>query len=89
MVTGCSTEIENSAWVKEAAVDIILTNPEKKQISFLVKDFLGKKSISSGRTFSMDQPLDIFQEKAGGNFQFKSRAFLKVQEGFNNFAPTA
>ena len=85
IVTGCSTEIENSVWSKEEAVDIILTNPEKKQISSLVKDFLGKKSISSGRTFSINQPLDIFQEKAGGNFQFKSRAFLKVQEGCNNF----
>ena len=85
LITGCSTEIENSAWSKEEAVDIILTNPEKKQISSLVKDFLDKKSISSGKTFSMDQPLEIFKEKTGGNFPFKSRAFLKVQEGCNNF----
>jgi threonylcarbamoyladenosine tRNA methylthiotransferase MtaB len=85
LVTGCSAEIENSAWSKEEAVDIILTNPEKKQISSLVKDFLGKKSISSGHAFSMDQPLDIFKEEVGGNFPFKSRAFLKVQEGCNNF----
>lgn len=85
IVTGCSAEIENSAWSKEEAVDIILTNPEKKQISSLVRDFLDKKSISSGRTFSIDQPLEIFKEKVGGNFPFKSRAFLKVQEGCNNF----
>ena len=85
LVTGCSTEIENSAWAGEEAVDIILTNPEKKQISSLVKDFLNKKSISSGKTFSMDQPLEIFKEESGGNFPFKSRAFLKVQEGCNNF----
>jgi len=85
LVTGCSAEIENSAWAKEEAVDIILTNPEKKQISSLVKDFLAEKSISSGHTFSIDQPLEIFKEKVGGNFPFKSRAFLKVQEGCNNF----
>lgn len=85
LVTGCSAEIENSAWADEEAVDIILTNPEKKQISFLVKDFLDKKNISSGHTFSIDQPLEIFKEKVGGNFPFKSRAFLKVQEGCNNF----
>jgi len=85
LVTGCSTEIEKSAWSKEEAVDIILTNPEKKQISSLLKDFLNKKSISSGKTFSIDQPLEIFKEKVGGNFPFKSRAFLKVQEGCNNF----
>ena len=85
LVTGCSAEIENSAWSKEEAVDIILTNPEKKEISSLVKDFLQKKTISSGHTFSIDQPLEIFKEKVGGNFPFKSRAFLKVQEGCNNF----
>ena len=85
LVTGCSTEIENSAWAKEEAVDIILTNPEKKQIASLVKDFLQKKSISTGSTFSMDQPLEIFKEKVGGSFPFKSRAFLKIQEGCNNF----
>ena len=85
IVTGCSAEIENSAWADEKAVDIILTNPEKKQISSLVKDFLDKKNIASGHTFSIDQPLEIFKEKTGGNFPFKSRAFLKVQEGCNNF----
>lgn len=85
LVTGCSTEIEKSAWSEEEAVDIILTNPEKKQINSLVKDFLNKKNISSGHTFSIDQPLDIFKEKVVGNFPFKSRAFLKVQEGCNNF----
>lgn len=85
LLTGCSAEIENSAWAKEDAVDIILTNPEKKQIASLVKDFLQKKNISSGHTFSIDQEVEIFEEKAGGNFPFKSRAFLKVQEGCNNF----
>ncbi len=85
IVTGCSAEIENSAWSKEDAVDIILTNPEKKQIASLVKDFLQKKSVSSGHTFSTGQGSEIFKEKAGGNFPFKSRAFLKIQEGCNNF----
>ena len=85
LVTGCSAEIESSVWAEEKAVDIILTNPEKKQISVLVKDFLGKKNISSGHTFSIDQPRENFKEKAGGNFPFKSRVFLKVQEGCNNF----
>ena len=85
LITGCSAEIENSAWAKEEVVDIILTNPEKKQISSLVKDFLGEKSISSSHSFSIDQELETFKEEVGGNFPFKSRAFLKVQEGCNNF----
>ncbi|MFA7184855.1 MAG: radical SAM protein, partial [Victivallales bacterium] len=85
IVTGCSAEIENSAWVEEKAVDLILTNPEKKQIDSLIKDFLGKKSISTGRAFSMDQPTEVFRENGVGDFRFKSRAFLKIQEGCNNF----
>ncbi|MDD5596520.1 MAG: tRNA (N(6)-L-threonylcarbamoyladenosine(37)-C(2))-methylthiotransferase MtaB [Victivallaceae bacterium] len=85
LVTGCSAEMENSVWAEEKAVDIILTNPEKKQIDSLVRDFLDKKSISAGRAFSMDQPTEVFRENAGGDFRFKSRAFLKIQEGCNNF----
>jgi threonylcarbamoyladenosine tRNA methylthiotransferase MtaB len=85
VLTGCSAEIENSTWRKEDAVDIILTNPEKKQIVSLVRDFLHKKSISTGHTMSLEQPLDTFSENSGASFPFKSRAFLKVQEGCNNF----
>ena len=85
VLTGCSAEIENSAWREEDAVDIILTNPEKKQIVTLVRDFLQKKSISTGHTLSLEQPVDTFKENSGGSFPFKSRAFLKVQEGCNNF----
>lgn len=85
IVTGCSAEMENSAWIEEAAVDLVLTNPEKKQISSLLREFLEKKSISGGRVFSSGRPAAVFREDTGGNFRFKSRAFLKVQEGCNNF----
>jgi threonylcarbamoyladenosine tRNA methylthiotransferase MtaB len=85
IVTGCSTEIENSVWKQEEAVDIILTNPEKKQISSLIKDFMSKKAVSTGHNFSLEEPVEIFKENVSGNFPFKSRAFLKVQEGCNNF----
>lgn len=85
VVTGCSTEIENSAWKNEEVVDIILTNPEKKKIHLLVEEFLQQKNVSSGHCFSLDQPVEVFKEKSAGNFPFKSRAFLKIQEGCNNF----
>lgn len=85
VVTGCSAEIDKSSWIKEPAVDLLLTNPEKKDIGELLVNFLEKKSISTGRKFSMDESVDTFKEKARGRFHFKSRAFLKVQEGCNNF----
>ncbi|MCP3967947.1 MAG: tRNA (N(6)-L-threonylcarbamoyladenosine(37)-C(2))-methylthiotransferase MtaB [Lentisphaerae bacterium] len=85
VVTGCSVEIENSDWAKEDAADLILTNPEKKDIADLIIKYLEHKSVSTGHTFSLNQPVKVFQEKAAGHFPFKSRAFLKVQEGCNNF----
>jgi threonylcarbamoyladenosine tRNA methylthiotransferase MtaB len=85
IVTGCSAEMENSAWLEDTAVDLVLTNPEKKQISSLIRNFLDKKSISGGKIFSIDQLPAVFKEKSVGSFPFKSRAFLKVQEGCNNF----
>jgi threonylcarbamoyladenosine tRNA methylthiotransferase MtaB len=44
LVTGCSTEIEKSAWSKEEAVDIILTNPEKKTNQLFGQRFFTGKS---------------------------------------------
>jgi threonylcarbamoyladenosine tRNA methylthiotransferase MtaB len=85
VVTGCSAEMDKSSWIEESAVDLLLTNPEKKDIGELLVNFLEKKSISTGRKFSMDESVDTFKEKARGRFHFKSRAFLKVQEGCNNF----
>jgi threonylcarbamoyladenosine tRNA methylthiotransferase MtaB len=85
VVTGCSAEMDKSSWNEEPAVDLLLTNPEKKDIGELLVNFLEKKSISTGRKFSMDESVDTFKEKARGRFHFKSRAFLKVQEGCNNF----
>ncbi|MDD5699168.1 MAG: tRNA (N(6)-L-threonylcarbamoyladenosine(37)-C(2))-methylthiotransferase MtaB [Victivallaceae bacterium] len=85
LVTGCSAETENSQWKNESAADIILTNPEKKQISSLVGDFLREKTVSGGSEFSVGQTAEIFREQIAGSFPFRSRAFLKIQEGCNNF----
>ncbi|MDD5728646.1 MAG: tRNA (N(6)-L-threonylcarbamoyladenosine(37)-C(2))-methylthiotransferase MtaB [Victivallales bacterium] len=85
VLTGCSAEIENSAWSENSAVDIVLTNPEKKQITSRVWDFLEKRKNVQESITSLQQPAGIFQEHSHACFPFKSRAFLKVQEGCNNF----
>ena len=85
LVTGCSAEIENSAWSKEDAIDLILTNPGKKQINSLIQDFLAKKTVFGRHALSINEPPGVFRERSRGNFPFKSRAFLKIQEGCNNF----
>ena len=87
VVTGCSAEIDFADWQNERAVDLILTNPEKRRIAEILLD--NKKSPQSicgeGQAFSCHEAEKIFQEHAEGRFPFRSRAFLKIQEGCNNF----
>ncbi len=83
VVTGCSSEIEREAWSGEEGVDIILSNEEKRSIvSRLEEFFAGTHTEDSGFA-----PLgeDDFLEKANARFPFRSRAFLKIQEGCNSF----
>ena len=86
VVTGCSVEIENELWEKEDSIDIVLTNPRKKELSEHVRTFFDNhRRISGLLKFSSNEPPEIFMENAESSFPFKSRAFLKVQEGCNNF----
>lgn len=86
VVTGCSAEAENELWAKEDAIDIVLTNPQKKELSEHVRTFFeDQRHISGLLKFSSNEPPEIFMENAESSFPFKSRAFLKVQEGCNNF----
>ncbi|MFA7232049.1 MAG: hypothetical protein WC071_12325, partial [Victivallaceae bacterium] len=51
IVTGCSAEIDKSFWKEDNAADVILTNPEKKDIGELITSFLQHKSIVTGSRF--------------------------------------
>jgi threonylcarbamoyladenosine tRNA methylthiotransferase MtaB len=85
VITGCSAEIENSFWVDESWVDLVLPNPEKKNIITHLNGLLSDKTAAN-LEFSPQQNVDqLFYEEAGASFPFKSRAFLKIQEGCNNF----
>lgn len=84
VVTGCSAEIEKSAWSEEAAVDVLIPNEEKKNIL----EHLRKYWEEHRPLLLLDNLAEfkaVFSEKAHGRFPFKSRALLKVQEGCNSF----
>ena len=85
IVTGCSAEIDRDCWQRENCVDVILTNPEKRRLSELVTDYLNGQPTHSGMALSLGQPPEVFRERAAGRFPFRSRAFVKIQEGCNNF----
>ncbi len=86
VVTGCSAEVENEFWAGENSVDIVLTNPQKKELVEHVRTFFeDQRQVSGMLKFSSNEPPDVFMENAESSFPFKSRAFLKIQEGCNNF----
>ena len=85
VITGCSAEIENSFWVDEPWVDLVLPNPEKKNIVKHLQRLLSSEATVDF-AFSPQQDVEqLFYEEASASFPFKSRAFLKIQEGCNNF----
>jgi len=86
VVTGCSAELDRDAFLEDGAADVVLSNPEKRSLPELVLEYLnGKHAGLGGAELSMEQPLTPFREEAFSRFPFRSRAFLKIQEGCENF----
>jgi threonylcarbamoyladenosine tRNA methylthiotransferase MtaB len=73
LVTGCAVEL-NAEKFKADGADYTLTNPDKK-LEF---------SNASGLK-SREIPVENFCENSLSDFPFRSRAFIKVQEGCDNF----
>ncbi len=76
IVTGCESEVEKEFWKSEKAVDIYLPNTEKTEIL----DHINGKSPEQ-KTANKK----VFMEKTTGFYPFRSRAFIKVQEGCEAF----
>jgi threonylcarbamoyladenosine tRNA methylthiotransferase MtaB len=82
IVTGCSADIEKDFWENESSADIVIVNEGKKKILEYLDAFFNKTSLSNINIKASD---DVFKEDASAYFPFKSRAFLKIQEGCNSF----
>ncbi len=85
VVTGCSAELDREAFLADGAADLVLTNPEKREIVPSLDAFLRTGEKRGGLRKSPDQPVAPFAEHTAAQFPFRSRAFLKIQEGCNNF----
>lgn len=85
VVTGCSAELDADRYLKEHIADLVLTNPEKREIADLILDFLAGRANSGSHETSLQQPKSSFCENAISRFPFRSRAFIKIQEGCDNF----
>lgn len=78
-VTGCGAETDQDQWHHDGAASVVLPNPAKRDLAALT----GEKPFSGGS--SLDAREQVFTEGACGQFPFRSRAFIKIQEGCNNF----
>ena len=71
IVTGCAAQLDPGSFLT-AGADTVLPNP-------------GKKSIPDGIFEEKAPAEDVFREDILSEFPFRSRAFIKIQEGCNNF----
>lgn len=85
VVTGCSAEFDRDAFLSDGAADLVLSNPEKRSLPKLVLEYRNGRSEPDNRSRSCEESEKTFREKTFGSFPFRSRAFLKIQEGCNNF----
>lgn len=80
VVCGCSTQ-NNSDLYKNIDIDIILGNKDKSLIPELIKDYLNNPEKKIFITKNRDLPFENMQIS---NFD-QVRAYIKVQDGCNNF----
>lgn len=72
-VAGCAAELSPEKF-RECGADIILTNPDKK---LFPAQIAGRKS--------REENAENFCERSFSAFPFRTRAFIKIQEGCDNF----
>ena len=77
IVTGCAAQLDPQTFL-EAGADAALPNDGKVVIPDSVARFgQGDVELNSGKS--------VFKEETLSAFPFRSRAFIKIQEGCNNF----
>ena len=92
VLTGCSAEVDTEMWQKELGVNLVVPNSEKQQlVRYLDQYFAERDDVADSLIISVNEHIhttsnhDNFAENANTANYFKSRAFLKIQEGCNNF----
>ena len=81
--TGCAADVSKDELERNQDIDLVLTNEQKKDIETILPQYLAlleKREAPAAPKLAKG----IFAEQAQGVFPFRSRAFIKVQEGCNN-----
>ncbi len=82
-LTGCLPQASPQAAEKISEADIITGTKERNELPQLVLDFINerKRIVSVAQYGSSDE----FEESVYGDFKSKTRAFVKIQDGCNQF----
>lgn len=83
VLTGCMPQASPESAENVYEADIVTGTKERKSIPALVDGYITehKRIISIGKYNASD----IFEETVQGNFDEKTRAFVKIQDGCNQF----
>ena len=81
VVVGCSTQNHQKDY-EDMGIDILLGNREKSKIVFILKQFM--KTHQPYSYFTDERDLD-FEDMKVEKFNTHTRAFVKIQDGCNNF----
>lgn len=85
VMTGCSADVDRKALDQLHECDLILSNEQKKDIERILPRHLAYLQAPSAVKGKTAEDKLVFRESAEGEYPFKSRAILKVQEGCDNF----
>jgi len=81
--TGCAADVSKDELEQNQDIDLVLVNEQKKDIETILPEYLAlleKHKAPAAPKLAKG----VFAEQAQGVFPFRSRSFIKVQEGCNN-----
>lgn len=85
VATGCAADVDRATLDRSDECDLILSNEQKKDIDRILPRYLSILNAGSeAKPARAESPDGIFFENARGVFPFRSRAFVKIQEGCDN-----
>lgn len=85
VVTGCYSQTAAEEVKAIAGVDMIIGNQDRAQIVQLVEERLAHRQTDTLDAVHKLTASTAFEEMAAGDITDKTRAFLKIQEGCNQF----
>lgn len=85
VVTGCYPQTAAEEVTAIAGVDMIIGNQDRAQIVQLVEERLAHRQTDTLDAVHKLTASTAFEEMAAGDITDKTRAFLKIQEGCNQF----